>query len=288
MYCFSHQYLIIPSVHYGKVVIIFISHHVVDGYQEEKKTSRPWNLNGERYLSSQLVDNSLFKAIGGWIKILFCYKGVFVRKMQKSNIVAFIKTHFLKPVLTLANTPFMYFAFPPLPPLFFFVQILRDFTQLYTKFWTSVQCFGIVQCWSWWSENNLFIQVLPGWECRWQAFEAHFSSQHSLATKVAVQPMPNPSYSATKATLEIALHFIILHCAKWICTAKQQNITSVQSVKCTPMQFVQIHFAIWTIIHLQFGQMYEWKTMYCNSVLCKVLQSNKVRWIAVAERLHPR
>ena len=31
--------------------------------------------------------------------------------MHKANIVAFIKTNFLRPVLTLANTPFMFFAF---------------------------------------------------------------------------------------------------------------------------------------------------------------------------------
>ena len=31
--------------------------------------------------------------------------------MHKANIVAFIKTNFLRPVLTFANTPFMFFAF---------------------------------------------------------------------------------------------------------------------------------------------------------------------------------
>ena len=46
--------------------------------------------------------------------------------MHNANIVAFIKTHFLRPVLTLANTPFMFFAFPPLFPLqdFLFLPFL--------------------------------------------------------------------------------------------------------------------------------------------------------------------
>ena len=44
--------------------------------------------------------------------------------MHKANIVAFIKTIFLRPVLTLANTPFTFFAFFPLFPLQIFLLLL--------------------------------------------------------------------------------------------------------------------------------------------------------------------
>ena len=51
---------------------------------------------------------------------IFSYKRVFFTNVQKANIVAFIKTNFLVPILSVKNTLFTFFAFSPLcMPTFF-------------------------------------------------------------------------------------------------------------------------------------------------------------------------
>ena len=42
-------------------------------------------------------------------KSFFPYKGVHVTKVMKANIIAFIKTKILRPVLSVTNTPFRFF-----------------------------------------------------------------------------------------------------------------------------------------------------------------------------------
>ena len=44
---------------------------------------------------------------------IFSYKGVFFINVQKTNIIAFIKTNFLTPILSVKNTPFRFFVFFP-------------------------------------------------------------------------------------------------------------------------------------------------------------------------------
>ena len=44
---------------------------------------------------------------------IFSYKGVFFINVQKTNILAFIKTNFLTPLLSVKNTPFGFFVFSP-------------------------------------------------------------------------------------------------------------------------------------------------------------------------------
>ena len=55
-----------------------------------------------------------------WLKI-FCYKGVFAKKMHNANIVAFLKAYFLRLVSTFANTPFRFFVYCSLFPLRIFL-----------------------------------------------------------------------------------------------------------------------------------------------------------------------
>ena len=42
---------------------------------------------------------------------IFSYKGVFFINVLKTNIIAFIKTNFLTPILSVKNTPFRFFCF---------------------------------------------------------------------------------------------------------------------------------------------------------------------------------
>ena len=44
---------------------------------------------------------------------IFSYKGVFFINVLKTNIIAFIKTNFLTPILSVKNTPFRFFVFFP-------------------------------------------------------------------------------------------------------------------------------------------------------------------------------
>ena len=44
-------------------------------------------------------------------KRFFTYKGVFFTKATKANIIAFIKTKILRPVLSVKNHPFTFFEF---------------------------------------------------------------------------------------------------------------------------------------------------------------------------------
>ena len=46
-------------------------------------------------------------------KRFFTYKGVFFTKATKANIIAFIKTKILRPVLSVKNHPFTFLSFTP-------------------------------------------------------------------------------------------------------------------------------------------------------------------------------
>ena len=43
------------------------------------------------------------------LEAFFPHKGVFVTKVMKANIIAFIKTKILRPVLSVKKTPFTFF-----------------------------------------------------------------------------------------------------------------------------------------------------------------------------------
>ena len=52
-----------------------------------------------------------WKYIFQTLEAIFPYKGVFFTKVVKANIIAFIKTKILRPVLSVKNHPFTFFEF---------------------------------------------------------------------------------------------------------------------------------------------------------------------------------
>ena len=85
---------------------------------------------------------------------IFSYKGVFFINVLKTNIIAFIKTNFLTPILSVKNTPFRFFVFFPSLHInfvnFFHFPFFGELRQLHAKFfmfWMKIDREIIFQSW---------------------------------------------------------------------------------------------------------------------------------------------
>ena len=78
-----------------------------DGESESKVTSQIFGCLQRPKKEVRYLKNIFFQTL----EAFFPHKGVFVTKVMKANIIAFIKTKILRPVTSMTTPPFTFFEF---------------------------------------------------------------------------------------------------------------------------------------------------------------------------------